>query len=170
MKTKHHILLFLTCFLVLSVFSQTTDVVQFVENKGQWDSRVRYMAQVPGGAVFVQSSGFSIVQHHPEDYQVLEDMVHGHEDPRHDGKQGVERRQRLVLRSHAYRVHFVNGNPSPRITADKPMEGYNNYFIGNDPSKWATGVRIFQGITLHDVYPNIDARYYSDNGLMKYDL
>lgn len=170
MKTKHHILLFLTCFITLSVFSQTTDVVQFVENKGQWDSRVRYMAQVPGGAVFVQSSGFSIVQHHPEDYQVLEDMVHGHDDPRHDKEGGAVRRQRFVLRSHAYRVHFLNGNPNPRITADKPMEGYNNYFIGNDPSKWATGVRIFQGITLHDVYPNIDARYYSDNGQMKYDL
>jgi gliding motility-associated-like protein len=124
------------------------------------------MAQVPGAAVFVQSNGFSIVQHHPEDYELLEDRIHGHDG----AEKGRVLQQRLVLRSHAYRVQFLNANPSPRITADKPLEGFNNYFIGNDPSKWATGVKMYQGITLHDIYPNIDARYYSDNGQMKYDL
>lgn len=166
MKTRRHILLFLLSSVALSVFSQTSDVVQFVENKGQWDNRVRYMAQVPGGAVFVQQAGFSIVQHHPQDLQALDEQMHGH-----DGA-GNERlmQKSFVLRSHAYRVQFLNGNPSPQITADKPLEGVNNYFIGNDPTKWATGVKVYQGITLHDIYPNIDARYYSDNGQMKYDL
>ena len=166
MKPRPHILLFLFCFVALTIFGQTSDVVQFIENKGQWDSRVRYMAQVPGAAVFVQSNGFSIVQHHPEDYELLEDRIHGHDG----AEKGRVLQQRLVLRSHAYRVQFLNANPSPRVSADKPLEGYNNYFIGNDPSKWATGVKIYQGITLHDIYPNIDARYYSDNGQMKYDL
>ena len=166
MKTRPHILLFLLCFVALTVFGQTSDVVQFVENKGQWDNRVRYMAQVPGGAVFVQQAGFTIVQHHPEDFAALEEHVHGHN--MREKQQDI--RQRMVLRSHAYKVEFLNANASPRITADKPMEGYNNYFIGNDPSKWATGVKIYQGITFHDIYPNIDARYYSDNGQMKYDL
>src|SRR5215203_4471993 len=106
------------------------------------------MAQVPGAAVFVQSSGFSIVQHHPEDFQVLEDLIHGHDA----GEKGRTLRQQVVLRSHAYRVQFLNANPAPRITADKPLEGFNNYFIGDDPSKWATGVKIYQGITLHDIY------------------
>lgn len=124
------------------------------------------MAQVPGGAVFVQDGGFSIVQHHPEDLQTIEDQLHGHAE-------AVAARlmqQKFTLRSHAYRVQFLGGNPNARITADKPMEGFNNYFIGNDPGKWATGVKIYQGITLHDIYPNVDARYYSDNGQMKYDL
>ncbi|MGZ8517581.1 MAG: DUF7948 domain-containing protein, partial [Chitinophagaceae bacterium] len=56
------------------------------------------------------------------------------------------------------------------IIADKPVPSYNNYFIGDDPSKWATDCKIFQGITLKNVYPNIDVRYYSGNGSVKYDL
>ena len=116
-------------FLFLSHAAKAqTGNIEFIENKGQWDNRVRYMAQVPGGAVFVQQVGFTIVQHHPEDFAALEEHVHGHN--MREKQQDI--RQRMVLRSHAYKVEFLNANASPRITADKPMEGYNNYFIGNE--------------------------------------
>ena len=33
-----------------------------------------------------------------------------------------------------------------------------------------TDCRIYQAITLKDVYPNVDVRYYTDNGMLKYDI
>jgi gliding motility-associated-like protein len=56
------------------------------------------------------------------------------------------------------------------IIPDKPLPSYNNYFIGNDPSKWASNCRIYQGITYRNVYPKIDLRYYTNNGQLKYDI
>ena len=31
-------------------------------------------------------------------------------------------------------------------------------------------VSIYQAITLKDVYPNVDVRYYTYNGMLKYDI
>ena len=53
---------------------------------------------------------------------------------------------------------------------DKILPGYNNYFIGNDPAKWASDCRVFQGVTYKNIYPNIDVRYYTNNGQLKYDI
>ena len=67
-------------------------------------------------------------------------------------------------------VKFLNAQ-NPQILPDKPIPSINNYFIGNDKSKWASGCRIFQGITYKNVYPGIDVRYYSDGGSnLKYDF
>ena len=61
-------------------------------------------------------------------------------------------------------------NESTEIIPDKPLDTYNNYFIGNDSTKWARNCRIYQGVTYKNIYPGIDLRYYTDNGKLKYDL
>ena len=42
--------------------------IEFIENKGQWDSRVQYKGEVSNGAFFIRSGGFTVVQHNPVDY------------------------------------------------------------------------------------------------------
>lgn len=161
MKTSSYILtLLLCCFANLTLFAQN---IEFVENKGQWDERVRFTGTVINGSFFVHQNGFTVLQHHADDMRRLHEASHrrGHLD---------DELGPVIVRSHSYRVEFVNANPQPRITPDKPLNTYNNYFIGNDPSKWGSYCRIFQGITVHDVYPNIDVRYYSDRGTLKYDF
>lgn len=158
MTYKPSILFAILCLLSLVGFGQT---VEFVENKGQWDSRVKYMGKVPAGAFMVEEDGFTVVQHNPEEWASFTEAVHGH-------KTG-NKPAATTLHSHAYRVRFEGSNPSPRIIADKPLYTYNNYFIG-DPSQWATECKIYQGITIKDIYPNIDVRYYAGDGSVKYDL
>ncbi len=75
-----------------------------------------------------------------------------------------------AMRAHAYAVNFLNMNESTEIIPDKPLDTYNNYFIGNDSTKWARNCRIYQGVTYKNIYPGIDLRYYTDNGKLKYDL
>ena len=94
--------------------------------------------------------------------------MHGHQLDPHVRQ--LQQNDSLTIRSHAYEAQFIGANTHATIVADKPIETYNNYFIGDDPAKWAVGCKIYQGITIQNIYPNVDLRYYSNNGLMKYDL
>lgn len=135
---------------------------EFVENKGQWDSKVKFSGQINSGAFFLQPNGFTVLLHNPQE---LQNVVHGY----HGAQTGVREEQDL-LHSHAYAVHFAGANENIEIIPEKVQNAYNNYFIGNSPSKWAVNCKIYQALTYKNVYPNIDVRYYSDQGRLKYEL
>ncbi|MBS1655914.1 MAG: hypothetical protein JSU05_13770, partial [Bacteroidetes bacterium] len=165
LSRTHYIL---SCFFLLfqlAVKAQYNNI-EFVENKGQWDNRVKFQGDVGAGAFFVRSSGFTVVQHNPADLKNISDAIHGFDDK--GNKRDLS--QKLILRSHAYNVDFIGASTQPNIVPDKPLDTYNNYFIGSDPTKWAGNCKIYQGITIKDVYPGIDVRYYTGNGTLKYDI
>lgn len=161
-------LLIFSAFLItaFSAGAQNYNNIEFIENKGQWDSRVTYQGTVSNGAIFLREGGFTILQHNPGDYADLIRFIHNQKP----GGGLVTEADAMTLRSHAYNVDFLGASSSVKSIPDKPIPTYNNYFIGNDPSKWAAKCHIYQGVTLKDVYPNIDVRYYTDNGFLKYDI
>lgn len=160
---------FLVALMVLDCVAsaQNYDNIDFIENKGQWDSRVKFKGEVGAGSVFIRSNGFTILKHNEQDYQQVVSSMHGEHMP--GASKGISDKQ-LVIRSHAWNVDFVDASPNMQVMPDKVSSSYTNYFIGNDPSKWASECKIYQGVTLKEVYPNIDARYYTYNGTLKYDL
>jgi len=157
-------ILLITILLPLTYLKAQYSNIEFVENKGQWDHRIEFAGKINSGAFYVQQKGFQVVQHNVEDWKKITELIHGHKGMRSNPD------AKINLRSHAYQVQFVNGNENPVIVPDKPLPGYNNYFLGDDPSKWASECRIYQGITMKNIYPNVDVRYYSSNGMMKYDI
>ena len=149
-------------FISKSLFAQ----VAFIENKGQWDASVKYMSAAGDGSFFIQKNGYTITQFHPEDVQQITRGNH-HQSDIAQMKSGGNAPK---LRSHSYNVEFINSS-DPVIVPEKPIETVNNYFIGNDPAKWAENCRIYQAITYKNIYPNIDLRYYVDGGSnLKYDF
>src|SRR5262249_52263244 len=44
-----------------------------------------------------------------------------------------------------------------------------NYFIGNDPAKWAADVNVFHEVRYEGIYPGIDMKVYSKANELKYD-
>ena len=158
--TLKRLILSLTILLLptLLLKAQQFGNIEFIENKGQWDSRVKFKGDVNTGALFIRSGGFTVLQHNQEDLKTIEAAFHGHT---FNGTAAKSLNDKMVLRSHAWNVDFVGAEPSMRVVPDKPIETYNNYFIGNDPSKWASGCKIYQAVTLENVYPNIDVRYYT---------
>ncbi len=159
------ILLF-TPLILLAAGLMAQGSIDFIENKGQWDSRVLYKGEVSNGAVFLRNGGITILQHNAVDLANLAKLRHQYGDGLVLNKQAATQ----VLRSHSWNVDFIDASPSATIVPSKIAAGYNNYFIGNDPSKWAASCRIFQVVTVENIYPGIDARYYTDNGFLKYDL
>ncbi len=141
--------------------------VEFIENKGQWDSKVKFMTLAGSGSFFIQKNGFTVAQHNPSDIENIKLQ-------RHTGSINGSAKQigqfSGKIHSHAYSVEFVNSN-DPEIIPDKVLPGISNYFIGNDKSKWVSGCKTYEGITYKNVYPGIDVRYYSDAGSnLKYDF
>ncbi|HEV2478417.1 MAG TPA: hypothetical protein VGS79_02085, partial [Puia sp.] len=160
--------------------------IEFVENKGQWDPRVQFKGELPAGALFLEKTGFSVMLYDTTDLQALTLAHHGvparsggsynSVGPKGAAVPGAGAvasgavAGRDMLRAHAYRVSFTDASENVEIVPDKPLPGYNNYFIGRDPSKWASNCRVFQGVTYKNLYPNIDVRYYTNNGQLKYDI
>jgi gliding motility-associated-like protein len=163
---KRYIILAALLIPAFAATAQSYNNIEFIENKGQWDSRVKYKGDVNAGAFFILSNGFTVLQHNQADLENVRETLHGHTG----NGSPVSRSRSMILRSHAYRVNFVGASPDMQVVPDKALPTYNNYFIGNDPSKWAGGCRIFQAITIKNVYANVDVRYYTDNGMLKYDI
>lgn len=174
--------LILVLLISITGSSQSYANLEFIENKGQWDRSVKFKGDMTTGAFFLRSDGFTVVQHNTDDLIRLAEITHGHSDA--GGVQLIQKNGKAAslhsspasspgmettLRSHAYEVKFLNAS-NANIIADKPASGYNNYFIGNDPSKWASECKIYQAVTYQNMYPGIDARYYTDNGRLKYDI
>jgi gliding motility-associated-like protein len=136
--------------------------MEFVQNKGQWDASVNFKSDFSSGTVYLQNSGFTVNLNDTADLRLAAEMQHGHPQ-----KQKIDS---FIFHSHAYRVSFVGANLNPQIIPDKALPTYNNYFLGNDKSKWAGNCKIFNAVTYKNIYPNIDIRYYSTQGKLKYDF
>ncbi|MBK8340647.1 MAG: gliding motility-associated C-terminal domain-containing protein [Flavobacteriales bacterium] len=134
--------------------SSTDGGVTFSTNQGQWPAQVLYRAMVPGGALFVERDRLTVVLtsggsgHH-----------HGHADHREVNE---------PYRAHAYQVLFEGGNAAT-WRGERTLGHYENYFLGNDPAKWASGVAVHGQVLLKDLYPGIDLRIDGRHGV-KYDL
>ncbi|MEO6188738.1 MAG: PKD domain-containing protein [Ginsengibacter sp.] len=163
LKSAYTLIFFtaISFFFAGSAFSQ----VEFIQNKGQWDSRIKFKTDAGSGSCFLQEKGFTITQSNTSDLDAFKRKRHGKLSEA-ETKTGAGNK----IRSHAYSVTFVNAN-TPEIVPDKALPTFNNYFIGNDKSKWASECRLYLGITYKNVYPGIDVRFYSDAGSnLKYDF
>lgn len=155
------ILLILACFFLQQhLFAQ----MEFIQNKGQWDSRVQYRGDFSTGSFFLEKDGFTVAIHNTDDLKKVSAQLHGH------GATAATMGQPVVLRSHAYKVKFLSAYAFTTSIPDKVQDYHTNYFIGNNPKNWAADCKIAQAVTYQNVYPNIDVRFYSDADKMKYDI
>lgn len=153
------------------VWAQSPDThlsLAFTENKGQWGDGFDYQADWGSGAFFLHSDGFTVLMHDTADYRRIVGAMHGHRSPAgsSDDQSGPGDQR---LRSHAYRVRFV-GARSARPEAEGRLQSDISYFLGDDPSRWKSGLSSWQSVTYRDVYPGIDVRFYSLGGRLKYDI
>lgn len=192
MKKQQQISLLLFCLISFSAAAQQINF-DFIENRGQWNKQVKFMGDIGVGSFFLQKQGFTVLLNSPEDLKKIHDVSHGGNisstnskatttassantktanasvNPSNGGGAAVPN-EPLALHSHAYRVSFEGSSPDVQIIPEKVQESYNNYFIGNDPSQWASNCKIYKGVTYKNMYPGIDVRYYAENGTLKYDI
>lgn len=130
---------------------------KFIENKGQWPSLVKFRADIPGGALFLENGGLS---YNFFDNSILKKL--------HDGR--IEKPEDAVLKFHALKVRFLNSNPLVETGGENKFAEYFNYYLGNDSNKWASSVSAYQKINYDDLYSGINLDIYTKNNTLKYDF
>lgn len=152
MRSIYAILIFV---LVASTASKSqTDVLRFTENKGQWNSRAQYRVRVGDAYVFLEKDRFTYL-HYDRDALLAQ---HANPNPP------------KFVQHHAVYMRFLGSNTSVALTAEENFPDYENYFIDNDASKWATNVQHYRKVKYTNLYHNIDVETYSESGFMKYDF
>lgn len=146
--------------------------LEFAENKGQWGDSFQYRVELGYGAYFLHPDGFTVLKHDTSDYARA--MLKLHKNERKENLSTESKPATVfsdfMIRSHAYRVRFLGANKNAVSVPENPIQEHINYFLGDDPSRWKSGLSSYSRVTYQDVYPNIDVTYKSEAGNLKYDI
>ena len=143
-------LVFLGCTF-LTLFGQGG--ITFSANEGQWPEQVLYRTNLSNSTVFTEMSGIT--------YVVWAGAVHDH----HASK---KLHKHADFKMHAYRMRFKNGEAIGTV-GHKTQAHYENYFIGNDPTKWASHIPVHQEVELNEIYAGI-TMHFKGGQQLKYEL
>jgi len=155
MKTRNVLLCFFIALFAHDSFAQAP--IEFIENQGQWGSWFSYKAITQGGDVCLEKDGFRyILSDADNNYKV---------DYYHHGQTQVK----PILKFHAYKVTFV-GADIPELQGEKPQKVYYNYYLGDDPSRWKTGIHPVRAVNYNKLYKGIDMHVFSEKGNLEYEF
>ena len=85
------------------------------------------------------------------------------------GAQGARVQLARASESAALTLRLEGANPSG-ARPENLLPGVSNYFLGDDPRAWRTGVPHYERVRYQDVYPGVDLVYYGANGELEYDF
>ncbi len=88
---------------------------------------------------------------------------------------GRSGRYTLVFRAaevqfQSFRMRLAGANPQARMEGLDRLPGRSFYYLGNDPSRWQTGLPQFARLRYRDIYPGIDVVFYGKTAEVEYDL
>ena len=67
-------------------------------------------------------------------------------------------------------IHFADAADGNGLQGLDQLPGKVNYFLGNNPARWRSGVSTFARIENKSLYPGIGVQYYSNRGELEYDF
>ena len=113
----------------------------FVENRGQVDAAARYYIRGPRYAFYVTPGG----------------LLLSFSNERSTG-------------GHTLALSFPGSNPAALLSGDRLESGTVNYFHGNDPAAWHTGIPRYEGVSYRGLWPGIDLHVREQGGTLKYQF
>jgi hypothetical protein len=165
--------------------------LSFELNRGQSDSRVKFLSRGSGYSLFLtvneavlflrkgsrQSKVGSRRSGHPMSvvsrqsqrgtdlFPPLVAPAFRAETPLRDATDNGPQTTDAVLR-----MKLVGANPRAKVSGLEELPGKSNYFIGSDPKKWRTNVPNYAKVKYANVYPGVDLVYYGNQGKLEYDF
>lgn len=151
-RTSLIAILILLCSSVLARNERDTlgvgGAVAFVENRGQWAGPYHLEAQLHDAALFFEEDCMTVAlgegQNHPDP------TAH----PR---------------RYHAYRMRFAGCKP---VVPEGLFQqrSTNNYYLGNDATRWRSGVPAYDAVRYEGLYDGVDLEVFGSAGVVKYNF
>ena len=125
-----------------------TSLLRFEENKHQWKDPILYRSHFMGGQVFLEQNGFTYMFYQPG---LLEQLHPGH---------SLKENEQMEVKYHTIKFNFLNASSHSLVKGNNSYKEYANYYIGNDPAKWATNVLSYNDVIYHELWPNINMKVW----------
>jgi gliding motility-associated-like protein len=140
------------------VYSQTA----FFRNDGQWEKEILYKSDFNSGKLYIEDG---MLNYNFYDTKDMDKYVSDHHQT-----QKYDDHQELNIKGHCLKTNFINSNKNLKVSELEKIKEYANFYIGNEPSKWASKVPAFQNLVLENLYTNIDLKLTVNPNGYKYDF
>ena len=125
----------------------------FIENRGQVDERVKLYLRSGRQTLWLTNEG------------VVFDLLRMAEEARAPTAPPAERRARrssLPKERLVFSQDFLGANLGATIEPKQLLPSTYNYYLGNDPTRWRTGVRAYAEVVYREIWAGIDLRLYGN--------
>ena len=136
--------------------------LSFEANQGQADKNIRFLSSGGGYSLSLTDSSAVLTLTKPGASNARTGPAIGN-GPRPAFMEGAGKTDII-------RMDLAGANRAIRVTGMDPLPGTANYFIGNDPAKWLSGVPTYAKVEYSSVYPGIDLVYYGSQRQLEYDF
>lgn len=150
--------------------------MNFEANNGQTDSRVKFLSRGSGYTLFLTSSDAVLALNRPSpsasrrvsefgsnpgnplslgslDRTQAQPNLNAQEPPREE-----------ILQMQLIAAHAAH------VAGAEETQTRSNYFIGNDPGKWQTGIKNYRRVRYEGIYSGVDLVYYGNQRQLEYDF
>jgi gliding motility-associated-like protein len=166
---KSFALIFYLCIISLQGFthdisSEDNDHRSFVENKGQWDSEIKFRMEISNGFIFFREDGITYFFH--ED---LPSLGHSHPVPTNSNLRTYGSNR--DINCHSVKLEYKNCDlANAKVRGVNGGQEYFNYFLGKDQKKWVPKVKSYAEVFYENIYPGISIKFYLESSNLKYDV
>ncbi len=142
--------------LMTNVYAESPKLLDFTENRSQWEEQVLFKTDASGASVFFEEDRLT--------YLLTEKPEHCSHAGEHDHAQEAS------YKAHAYQMIFNHAQRTTAIAGQEKISTVKHFYLGKDPSKWATNVPSYKKLVYQELYDCIDLEIYSRGAAMKYDF
>jgi hypothetical protein len=135
--------------------------LHFEPNQGQSDPPVRFLARGPGYGLFLTPKEAVLTLRKPTGVPGLGPV---------GARPGVPEPSAPASEPAVVRLKLLGSNAVPTLSGVEEQPGKSNYFLGNDRTKWRTGVPHYARVEYREVYPGIDLTYHGSQRQLEYDF
>lgn len=163
MKTRFWVLLFLLRSFAISaqdniIIPKVDPSLCFTQNKGQWDSKINYRARFDGGVLYMENNGIMYDFYDKKKYLSFHLGGKGALDSDHK------------IKAHALKVEFSGCNTAFVNHPTDEGSYYENFYVGNDRTKWRGNVKNYHKVWYKNIYDGIDYEAITTTRGIKYNF
>jgi gliding motility-associated-like protein len=131
----------------------------FVANLGQWPEAYLFKKQGTASVLYAEAGRFTI--------SLLPPISHRHNEylSNHTHRHFYKNEGHALI----YEILASSGQ-KPLPQGVRKMKSYHNYFLGNDPTRWRSGVPLYEAVEWHYPEDGFSIHLNTDSGLLKYDI
>jgi hypothetical protein len=143
--------------------------LSFEVNRGQAPASVRFISRGRGSSLYLTSDEALLVLKTPSPQNTQNQLKTSPSEDAQHGSAGASAKS-TGPETITLDMKLLGSNRKADIEPSDQLPGVSNYFIGNDPSKWQTGVPTYGRVTYRGVYPGVNLAYHGNGSQLEYDF